>query len=122
MPSVRGMVVTRTEQGQKPMSIVVTAGQRGDSPQFEPVPEKVRVPRIGPGRPRTRPDRVRADKAYASRKNRAYLRRRGIRCTIPDKADHACNRKKLGSRGGRPLRGDRARRGHQRMAVTRIPL
>ncbi|WUJ40046.1 transposase [Streptomyces sp. NBC_00386] len=29
------------EQGQKPMSIVVTAGQRGDSPQFEPVLEKV---------------------------------------------------------------------------------
>ncbi len=50
------------EQGQKPMAIVVTAGQRGDSPQFEPVLEKVRVPRIGPGRPRTRPDRVRADK------------------------------------------------------------
>ncbi|MFJ8660557.1 IS5 family transposase [Streptomyces sp. NPDC093795] len=37
------------EQGQKPMSIVITAGQRGDSPQFEPVWEKVRVPRIGPG-------------------------------------------------------------------------
>ncbi|MFE9952827.1 transposase [Streptomyces sp. NPDC005531] len=55
------------EQGQKPMSIVVTAGQRGDSPQFEPVLEKVRVPRIGPGRPRVRPNRVRADKAYASR-------------------------------------------------------
>lgn len=35
------------EQGQRPMSIVVTAGQRGDSPQFEPVLEKVRVPRIG---------------------------------------------------------------------------
>ena len=89
-----------TEQGQKPMSIVVTAGQRGDSPQFEPVLEKVRVPRIGQGRPRTRPDRVRADRAYASRKNRAYLRRRGIR--IPDKADQARNRKKLGSKGGRP--------------------
>lgn len=25
--------------------------------------------------------------AYASRKNRAYLRIRGIRCTIPEKAD-----------------------------------
>ncbi|MFS8201968.1 IS5 family transposase [Streptomyces sp. CWNU-52B] len=90
------------EQGQKPMAIVITAGQRGDSPQFEPVLEKVRVPRIGPGRPRVRPDRVRADKACASRKNRAYLRRRGILCTIPDKADQARNRRKLGSRGGRP--------------------
>lgn len=33
--------------------------------------------------------------------NRAYLRRRGIRCTIPDKVDQARNRRKLGSRGGR---------------------
>ncbi|MFI8327020.1 hypothetical protein [Streptomyces sp. NPDC085529] len=49
------------------MSIVVTAGQRGDAPQFEPVQEKVRVLRAGSGRARVRPDRVRADKAYASR-------------------------------------------------------
>ncbi|MGW9455254.1 IS5 family transposase [Streptomyces sp. R527F] len=90
------------EQGQKPMSIVVTSGQRGDSPQLEPVLDKVRVPRIGPGRPRVRPDRVRADKAYASPQNRAYLRRHGIRCAIPGKADQARNRRKLGSRGGRP--------------------
>ncbi|MFC1230487.1 transposase [Streptomyces sp. Sce081] len=90
------------EQGQKPMSIVITVGQRGDSTQFEPVLEKVRVPHIGSGRPRVRPDRVRADKAYASCRNRAYLRRRGIRCTIPDKTDQARNRKKLGPRGGRP--------------------
>ncbi|MFE4801923.1 IS5 family transposase [Streptomyces sp. NPDC056708] len=94
------------EQGQKLMSIVVTAGQLGDSPQFEPVLKRVRVPRAGPGRPRVRPDRVRADKAYASRANRAYLRRRGIRCTIPDKADQARNRRIRGSRGGRPPRFD----------------
>ncbi len=89
------------------MSIVVTAGQRGDSPQFEAILERVRVPRLGPGQPRGRPDRVRADRAYASCKNRAYLRRRGIRCTIPGKADQARNRRKLGSRGGRPPRFDR---------------
>ncbi|MFB7553071.1 transposase [Streptomyces sp. NPDC056154] len=46
------------EQGQKLMSIVITAGQRGDSPQFEPVLKRVRVPRAGPGRPRVRPDRA----------------------------------------------------------------
>ncbi|MFB9681773.1 IS5 family transposase [Streptosporangium vulgare] len=95
------------EQGQKPMSIVIAAGRRGDSPQFEPVLEAICVPRIGPGRPRTRPDRVRADKAYASCKNRAYLRKRGIRYTIPDKADQVRNRKKLGSRGGRPPKFDK---------------
>ncbi|MFE0476880.1 IS5 family transposase [Streptomyces sp. NPDC058947] len=95
------------EQGQKPMSIVVTAGQRGDSPQFEPVLERVRVPRVGPGRPRVRPDRVRADKVYASRRNGAYLRRRGIRCTIPDKVDHVRHRRKRGTLGGRPPKFDR---------------
>ncbi|SFN96140.1 Putative transposase of IS4/5 family [Streptomyces sp. cf124] len=90
------------EQGQKPMSVVITAGQRGDSRQFEAVLGRVRVPRLGPGRPRARPRLVRADKAYASRKNRAYLRRRGIRCAIPDKTDQARHRKKRGSHGGRP--------------------
>ncbi|WP_420713049.1 transposase [Streptomyces sp. MMG1121] len=95
------------EQGQKPMAIVITAGQCGDSPQFEPVLKKIRVARLGPGRPRTRPDRVRADKAYASRKNRAYLCWRGIRCTIPDKADQARNRRERGSRGGRPPKFDK---------------
>ncbi|WP_329453465.1 IS5 family transposase (plasmid) [Streptomyces sp. NBC_01724] len=107
----RGGLTTKlhlaVEQGQKPMSIVITAGQRGDSPQFETVLKKIRVHRLGPGRPRTRPDRVRADKAYASRRNRTYLRRRGIRCTIPDKADHVRNRKKLGPRGGRPPKFDK---------------
>lgn len=41
-------------------------------------------------------------------KARAYLRRRAIRCTIPDKADQARDRRKLGSRGGRPPHFDPA--------------
>ncbi|MFE5896161.1 transposase [Streptomyces sp. NPDC056488] len=45
---------------------------------------------------------MRADKAYASRKSRACLHHRGIRCTIPDEAAPARNRRKLGSFGGRP--------------------
>ncbi|MEU8692816.1 IS5 family transposase [Streptomyces sp. NPDC048665] len=73
-------------------------------PQIQGVLNGIRVPRIGPGRPRTRPDKVRADRAYGSRANRAYLRRRGVRCTIPEKADQVRNRQKLGSRGGRPPR------------------
>jgi len=32
------------EQGQKPLAILVTAGQRGDSPQFTAVLEGIRVP------------------------------------------------------------------------------
>jgi hypothetical protein len=92
----RGGLTTKlhlaVEQGQKPLSLLITAGQRHDSPQFLPVLEGVRVPRIGPGRPRTRPDGVRADKAYGSRANRSYLCRRGIGCTIPEKADQARTR------------------------------
>ncbi|WP_316689555.1 IS5 family transposase, partial [Pseudonocardia sp. H11422] len=97
------------EQGRKPLSVVITGGQRGDSPQFTTVLERIRVRRRGRGRPRTRPDRVLADKAYSSRANRAYLRRRGIRATIPVKADQRANRAAKGSRGGRPPAFDSAR-------------
>ena len=96
------------EQGQKPLAILITAGQRGDSPQFTAVLEAIRVPCDGPGRPRSRPERVRADKAYGSRANRAYLRRRKIQCTIPEKKDQVANRRKLGSRGGRPPKFDKS--------------
>jgi transposase len=90
------------EQGRKPLSLLITAGQRGDSPQFQAVLAGIRVPRLGPGRSRTRPDRVLADKAYSSKGNRDYLRRRGITAPIPVKADQAANRRKKGSAGGRP--------------------
>ncbi len=70
--------------------------------------DRIRVPRLGPGRPRTRPDKVRADKTYGSRVNRAYLRKCGIRCTIPEKRDQIANRKKRGSHGCRPPKFDKA--------------
>lgn len=63
---------------------------------------RIRVARVAGGRPRTRPDRVLADKAYGSRGNRAYLRRRDIRCTIPEKTDQIRHRKNKGRAGGRP--------------------
>jgi hypothetical protein len=102
----RGGWTTKThlacEQGSKLMAVVVTAGQRGDSPQFIAVLAKIRVTRTGGGRPRTRPDTVLADKAYTSRANRAYLRSRGIRACIPSKTDQDAHRKAMGSKGGRP--------------------
>ncbi|MFE2719623.1 IS5 family transposase [Streptomyces mirabilis] len=108
----RGGLTTKlhlaVEQGHKPLALIVTAGQRRDSPQFRPVLERIRVPRIGSGRPRTKPNRIRADRAYGSRVNRAYLRRRGIHCTIPEKVDQIRNRKRLGAHGGRPPRFDKA--------------
>ena len=63
---------------------------------------RIRVARLTSGRPRTRPDRVLADKAYGSRANRAYLRGRGIRCTIPQKNDQIHHRHAKGQAGGRP--------------------
>lgn len=54
------------------------------------------------GRPRTRPDRLRGDKAYSSRAIRTHLRQRAIVAVIPEPADQAGHRKRRGSRGGRP--------------------
>ncbi|MFE6128320.1 IS5 family transposase [Streptomyces sp. NPDC056437] len=90
----------------RPLAFVLTPGHYGDGPQFERVLEQVSVPRTGVGRPRTRPDSVLADKAYTSRKNRRYLRRRGIRHAIPERLDQQRHRRNRGSRGGRPTSFD----------------
>lgn len=81
---------------------VTSAGQRGDSLGLEPVLARLRISRPGTGRPRTRPGRVLADKAYSGRDRRSYLRRRGIQAVIPERADEIRNRKNRGSQGGRP--------------------
>ncbi|MFF6835180.1 IS5 family transposase [Streptomyces sp. NPDC012438] len=86
----------------RPLSLVVTAGQRADCTQFESVLDKIRVPRPGPGRPRKKPDSLAADKAYSNGPVRQHLRRRGIRYTIPEKTDSQAARLRKGSRGGRP--------------------
>lgn len=62
----------------------------------------LRVARMGRGRARTRPDRVRGDKAYSSRAIRGHLRTRGITAVIPEPADQVGHRARRGSRGGRP--------------------
>jgi transposase len=93
----------------RPLSLLITPGQRVDCNQFVPVLEKIRVPRIGPGRPRRRPDSVAADKAYSNGPCRNYLRRRGIRHTIPEKSDSRAARVKRGSAGGRPPNFDKER-------------
>lgn len=93
------------ERRCRPLSFVLTAGQAADCPQFVTVLQLITV-RGRLGRPRTRPDAVAADKAYSSRFNRRYLRRRGIKAVIPVKADQARHRKNKGSRGGRPASHD----------------
>jgi hypothetical protein len=86
--------------------VFVSPGQAGDNPALQPMLNQLRVPRRGPGRPRTRPDLVRADKAYSARATRSYLRRRGIKSVIPEPDDQAGHRRRRGSRGGRPVSYD----------------
>ena len=86
----------------RPLTWQTSPGQRGDSPMFVPVLQGLRIRRRGPGRPRTRPDRLRGDKAYSSRDNRSYLRRRHIKATIVEPEDQRANRRRRGSAGGRP--------------------
>ncbi|KIF00831.1 transposase [Streptomyces sp. RSD-27] len=69
--------------------------------------DAIRVPRIGPGRPRIRPDHVIGDKGYSAKAIHTWLRRRGIAHTIPERADQARNRARRGSLGGRPPAFDR---------------
>ena len=90
----------------RPLAIVITPGQRHDSTQLEAVLEGIRVPRLGGrGRPRTRPDRVIADKGYSYARCRRLLRQRQIPHTIPKRSDQRARR---AARRGRPLAFDRA--------------
>ncbi|MFF4690224.1 IS5 family transposase [Streptomyces sp. NPDC001307] len=91
----------------RPLAFTVTGGNTNDCTQFIAVMEAIRVPGMGPGRPRVRPSHVLGDKAYSSRAIRSRLRRRGISRTIPERADQVRNRLNRGSRGGRPPAFDR---------------
>lgn len=97
----------------------VAAGQAGDAPAFESVMTRNRVPREGPGRSRTRPTEVLADRSYASRAIRRHLRRRGVRTVIPQLSDQFGRRVRGGSRGGRPPSAD-AQAYKQRNSVERF--
>nr|WP_229845299.1 IS5 family transposase [Streptomyces cinnamoneus] len=82
----------------RPLAFTVTGGNVNDCTQLEPVMTGIKVARRGPGRPRTRPVRVVADKGYSSRKIRAYLRQRGIAATIPERVDQVAGRRRRGER------------------------
>ncbi len=46
----------------RPLVVVVSPGQAGDNPALIPMLDQLRIARRGPGRPRTRPELVRADR------------------------------------------------------------
>lgn len=86
----------------RPLGFITTLGQRHDAVAFDLTLAQVTVARTGPGRPRTRPDAVLADKAYSSQAIRAHLSRRRIKAVIAIKDDQRAARRRKGSRGGRP--------------------
>lgn len=79
-----------------PLAATLTAGQRHESRQVEPVLARIRLPRpqgahSQGGRPRTRPRALAGDKGYSYPRVRRYLRRRGIRPVIPTRKDQRAN-------------------------------
>lgn len=93
----------------RPISRIITPGQRHDAVAFEPLMAGIRIRRRSRGRPRTRPARVLGDKAYSSQRIRAVLRRRRITTTIPERADQQANRARRGRNGGRAPKFDAER-------------
>lgn len=77
----------RAEGGGKPLTIVITAGQRHEQTAFDALMEQGAVKRRGRGRPRLRPRRTVGDKGYSSKHIRSYLRKRGIGVVIPHRKD-----------------------------------
>ncbi len=73
----------------RPLSVLVTPGQRHGSTQLERLLDGVRVarPAGSAGRPRKRPHHVIADRGYSFEGCRQSLRRRGIGHTIPERKD-----------------------------------
>lgn len=87
----------------RPLVMLLGPGNGGDSPMFAHCLDSLRVPRPHGGGPRCRPEKVLADKAYSSRANRELLRARSIQAVIPEPDNQINNRKRRGSKGGRPV-------------------
>lgn len=81
------------------LAFILTPGQTADTSMLAATMDQIRVEGTK-GRPRTRPDRLLADKGYPSKANRAWLRDRGIPATIPERDDQIAHRRK---RRGRPI-------------------
>lgn len=79
----------RCEGNGKPVTFLLSIGQRNESVVFESLMEQGSVKRVGQGRPRVRPQRVAGDKAYTGQPIRAYLHRRGIGAVIPRRSNES---------------------------------
>ena len=73
----------RVDRHGLPFAFVLSPGQSADQGALTALMEAVAIRRTAGGRPRQRPERVVADRAYSSQAIRTYLRRRGIGAVIP---------------------------------------
>lgn len=69
------------------MSFTLTGGEVHDSKAMATLMGTGWIKRLGRGRPRLKPDRLAADKAYSSGVIRSTLRRRGIQPVIPTRSN-----------------------------------
>jgi transposase len=67
-----------TDGGGIPLATTLTGANAADVGQLEPLVDAIPPVRGKPGRPRSRPDRVYADRAYDSDPHRDRLRDKGI--------------------------------------------
>ncbi len=77
----------RAEGHGQLFTFVLTPGEEHEAPIFESLMNSGGIQRPGRGRPKRHPKRLVADKGYSSRAIRQFLRRRGIRITIPHKSN-----------------------------------
>lgn len=89
-PTDRGRPGTKrhviVDRAGVPLGVLMSGANVHDSRVFERLLEAIPpVRRSRAGRPRQRPDKVHADKAYDTRRCRAYLRKRGIKSRIARK-------------------------------------
>lgn len=88
-----------------PLGVHLDSASPAEVTLLEPTLATIAVPRAGPGRPRQKPERIIADKAYDSDPLRMRLAKRQIDLIVP----HRRNRKKPPTQDGRKLRRYRKR-------------
>jgi transposase len=88
-----------------PLGVLVASASPAEVTLAEATLATVSVPRAGAGRPRNKPKRIIADRAYDSDPLRRRLAARGIELIVP----HRKNRKRPATQDGRSLRRYRHR-------------
>jgi len=87
-----------------PLGVSITSASPAEITLVDQTLATIRVPRRGPGRPRSKITRLIGDKAYDSDPHRKALARRGIELIAPNRSN-----RRTRTQDGRPLRRYRRR-------------